>query len=177
MKNHIILVVAFVLSLSLARGQSFFQGTWQGILQQNGLANAKSTAIWITITVDEETGEISGESRCETPFKPFYALKTLKGRVLETDGISFEEVMLGNQKKEGTNYWCLLNGSLVYDDSTGYLTGNYLSKDCRSNSGKIILFKSRYEMSTSDTVSKYHSWVTNFENDLKRGWNAYYVRD
>ena len=177
--RHIVLIFSMILCLgsNFVKAQNFFEGTWQGIIQQNGLANARSTAYWLTINVDEETGEITGESRCETPFKSFYAIKTLKGKLNASDNISLEEVMLGNQKNEGNNYWCLLNSILTYDDSTGYLTGNYLSKDCRANSGKIVLYKSKYKMSTSDTISKYHSWVTNFENDLKRGWNAYYVRD
>lgn len=171
----IILWITFQGQQALA--QSFFNGTWQGIIQQNGMTNAKSTAFWITLKVNEKTGEITGESRCETPFKPFYALKTVEGKQIDNHKISFEETMLGNQLNEGNNYWCLLNGELTYNDSTGYLSGNYLSKDCRANSGKIVLYKSKYSMSTSDTVTKYHSWVTNFENDLKRGWNAYYVRD
>lgn len=177
MKIFFLLLVTNLLNITAGLSQNFFEGTWQGIIQQNGLANSKSVAFWLNIHVDEMTGKITGESRSETPFKSFYALKTISGKLLETNEIVFEELMLGNQKNEGNNYWCLLNGTLIYDDSTGYLKGDYLSKDCRANSGKIILFKSKYLMSTSDTVSKYHSWVTNFENDLKRGWNAYYVRD
>jgi OOP family OmpA-OmpF porin len=177
MKNLVGLFLILFLSCSQAISQNFFNGTWQGVIYQNGMANAKSTAFWLRITVDEQTGTIKGESRSETPFKSFYALKTVEGKLTETGAFFFEETMLGNQLNEGNNYWCLLNAELSYNDSTGYLSGNYLSKDCRSNSGTIIMFKSKYEMSTSDTVSKYHSWVTNFENDLKRGWNAYYVRD
>ncbi|MFK8038604.1 MAG: OmpA family protein [Crocinitomicaceae bacterium] len=177
MKTALLIVCVICFSYDTLLAQNFFEGTWQGVLQQNGMSNKKSVAFWLTISIDEKTGDFVGQSRCETPFKSFYALKTVKGKLKETNGIFFEEMMLGNQKNEGNNYWCLYNSTLIYDDSTGYLSGNYLSKDCRSNSGKIVLFKSKYDMSESDTVSKYHSWVTNFENDLKRGWNAYYVRD
>ncbi len=177
MRHVFLIILIYFIGNNFVFSQNFFEGTWQGVVQQNGMANSKSTAYWLTITIDETTGEVTGESRCETPFKSFYALKTIKGKLNKTNSIIIDELMLGNQKNEGNNYWCLLSATLEYNDSTGYLTGNYLSKDCRSNSGKIILYKSKYKMSTSDTVSKYHSWVTNLENDLKRGWNAYYVRD
>ncbi|MFK8045765.1 MAG: OmpA family protein [Crocinitomicaceae bacterium] len=177
MKKVCLVIICSLFLYSNSYSQSFFEGTWQGVVLQNGLANKKSTAFWLTITVDEKSGKIKGNSRCETPFKSFYALKSFEGELSDNSGFSFEEKMVGNQKNEGNNFWCLLNGELTYNDSTGYLSGNYLSKDCRSNSGKIILFKSKYQMSMGDSVTKYHSWVTNFENDLNRGWNAYYVRD
>lgn len=177
MKIIVLLTFSICIFFTKTLAQSFFEGTWQGIVQQNGMTNKKSVAFWLNITINETTGDIIGQSRCETPFKSFYALKTIKGKLKENNGFFFEEIMLGNQQNEGNNYWCLYNSGLTYNDSTGYLSGNFLSKDCRSNSGKIILFKSKYKMSESDTTSKYHSWVTNFENDLKRGWNAYYVRD
>ena len=159
-----------------ANSQNFFEGTWQGVIQQSGMSNPRPLAFWIDFKIDESTKLISGTSRCEIPFTENYALKTFTGNLKSINELFFEETMLGNEKNVGNNFWCLLNANLSYNDSTGYLRGRYVSKDCRSNAGEIILFKSKYKMSQGDSISKYHSWVTNFQNDLKRGWNAYYVR-
>lgn len=152
-------------------------GTWQGTIVQKSLTISKSIAFWINFSVDKSTNTINGTSRIETPYTDYYALKSFSGKIDSKGNVEFEEIMLGNQKNSGSKSWCLLNAKLNYIDSTGYLEGNYFSSDCRSNIGTIKLFKSKYEMSVSDTVSKYHSWVTNFDNDIKRGWPAYYIRD
>ncbi|MFD1552532.1 hypothetical protein DNU06_14600 [Putridiphycobacter roseus] len=156
--------------------QSFFEGTWQGVIEQSGMTNPKPLAFWIEFNIEESTNVINGTSRNEIPFTDNYALKSFQGKVKSANQLFFEEVMLGNEKNEGNNFWCLINAELTYNDSTGYLKGRFTSKDCRAYSGEITLFKSKYQMSQGDTISKYHSWVTNFQNDLKRGWNAYYVR-
>ncbi len=175
--RYILTVFLFLSGFSLNAQSAFLEGTWQGILERGGTTIKKPVAFWIDFKIDPETNTVKGESRCETPFTDFFAMKTVKGKSVSRNEMSFEDIMLGNQKNSGNKFWCLLKANLVYNDSTGYLTGRYTSSDCRSNSGKITLYRSKYQMSRSDTVSKYHSWVTNFQNDLKRGWNAWYVRE
>ncbi len=177
MVKTFILIVATLLFWNGYGQSTFLEGTWQGILERDGMTLKSPTAVWIKFKIDPETNIISGEARNEIPFTDYYALKTIKGKSIERNEINFEDLMLGNQKNSGNKFWCLLKGELTYNDSTGYLEGRYSSSDCRSNIGKITLYRSKYEMSVSDTVSKYHSWVTNFQSELKRGWNAYYVRD
>lgn len=159
------------------QASSFFNGTWQGLKVRMGQPNQKGMAYWVEFKVDESTNEITGESREEYPFTKNYALKSIKGKVISDHQIEFNEVMFGNKKNSGKSYWCLINGTLTYNDSTGYLTGDFLSKDCRAEVGHLTLYKSRHQMSKTDTVSLYHSWVNNFIGDLSRGWAAYYVRD
>ena len=177
MLKRYLTIFGFLLA-SLSFGQyPFLEGTWQGIIQREGTTVQKPVAFWVKFEINPETKEITGTSRCETPFTDYYALKLIKGKSDSRNVLSFEETMLGNQKNSGSKFWCLFRSNLNYNDSTGYLEGRYTSSDCRSNSGRIILYRSKYSMSESDTVTKYHSWVTNFENDLKRGWNAYYIRE
>jgi len=175
LKYSLILLVVFASHFSNAQN-TFLQGTWQGVIERQGVTVKHPVAFWIQFNINSETNEITGRARCETPFTDFYALKTINGKSKGRNELSFEDIMLGNQKNSGNKFWCLLSANLTYNDSTGYLEGKYRSSDCRSNTGKIVLFRSKYEMSKSDTVTKYHSWVTNFQNDLKRGWPAYYVR-
>lgn len=120
---------------------------------------------------------MKGESRLETPFTQYFAYKNIKGNAEDKNLIHFEDVIIGYQENEPGKFWCTNKGTLSYNDSTGYLTGTWTSVDCKRASGKIVLYRSKYKMSKSDTTSLYHSWVNNLANDLERGWNAYYVRD
>jgi len=155
----------------------FLSGTWQGIAVNSGKSNKDGNALWIKFDIDTATKQVTVVSKLETPFSKNYAIKSGNGKVLNRNEIKFNETFLGAQKNTGSNYWCLLKGTLKYNDSTGYLEGYYSSSDCRSRSGKIILFRSEHEMNKSSEVTLYHSWFNNFVNDLARGWNAYYVRD
>lgn len=156
---------------------NYLEGTWQGIITKYNKSPKDGDAIWFDFTVDPSTGEMKGESRLERPFTDYYAYKNIKGKVLSKREVEFEDVFIGARKNSGRNVWCMLKGTLTYDDSTGYLTGKWSSSDCSRASGEMILYRSKYQLSKNDTLSMYHSWVNNMVNDLKRGWSAYYVRD
>jgi len=166
-----------LLTINLSAQDKFLEGVWQGLKVNLGQANTKGQAILFDFSIDEDTKTVSGESRIETPFSQYYALKIIKGKLISKYEIEFEDVLFGNKKNSGRAYWCLISGRLIYNEKTGYLSGEFKSSTCRTNVGKITLYRSKYQMSKSDTVSLYHSWYNNMCNDLKRGWNAYYIRD
>lgn len=176
MKQQLSILFFFISMMSLAQSE-FLTGTWQGVKVNLGQTNSKGKAIWFNFEIDEETKEVTGEARVETPFSEYYALKKIKGKLISKYVLDFEDVILGNNKNSGRAYWCLINGKLEYNEETGYLTGEYQSNTCRTSVGKITLYRSTHNMSKTDTVSLYHSWYNNMCNDLKRGWKAYYVRD
>jgi OOP family OmpA-OmpF porin len=156
---------------------AFLSGTWQGVMVRHNESFKQGTAVWFDFNINEDTGEITGESRMETPFTNYYAYKTLIGKSASRNELSFNETFIGAQKNEGTKAWCLNKATLQYNDTTGYLSGKWSSTDCRGEMGEIILFRSRYTMSKTDTTTSYHSWFNNLVADLSRGWNAHYVRD
>lgn len=156
---------------------SFLEGSWQGILTDFNQPYKKGKAIWFDFKIDPSSGSLTGSSRTETPFTEYFAYKTIRGDSKSKNVLEFEEFMIGKQKNTGANVWCMNEGKLSYNDSTGYLSGEWQSTDCNRKSGKIILYRSKYEMSHTDTLTMYHSWFNNMVNDLNRGWNAYYVRD
>lgn len=174
---RIILFLLIIYSQTVNAQLTFLEGTWQGLITEYNQANKKGKAIWFDFQIDPSSGKITGTSRQETPFTDYYAMKTLKGEAKSKNEVSFEEILIGNQKNTGANVWCLNLGSLNYNDSTGYLTGKWTSSDCKRHSGDIILYRSKHKMSQSDTLSLYHSWFNNLVSDIDRGWNAYYVRD
>jgi outer membrane protein OmpA-like peptidoglycan-associated protein len=173
-----IFTVIILFLVSNAYGQlGFLEGTWQGIITTYNQSPKEGNAIWFEFKIDQDSGEMKGESRVETPFTQYFAYKNLKGKALSRNEISFEEIFIGLQKNTGRETWCLNKGTLNYDDSTGYLSGEWSSSDCRRLSGNIVLYRSKHLMSKSDTSTLYHSWFNNMVTDLKKGWNAYYVRD
>jgi len=164
-------------TINLSAQDEFLEGVWQGLKVNLGQTNSKGKAIWFDFVIDKNTKMVTGESRIETPFSEYYALKIIKGKLISKYEIEFEDALFGNKKNSGRAYWCLINGRLIYDEETGYLSGEFTSSTCRTNVGKITLYRSKHQLSKTDTVSLYHSWYNNMCNDLKRGWNAYYVRD
>ena len=145
----------------------FLSGTWQGLKVSLGQTNEKGSAIWFDFVVDEKTKEVTGESRIETPFSNYYALKIIKGKLISKNEIEFEDVVFGNKKNSGRAYWCLIKGKLTYNEKTGYLSGDFSSNTCRTNVGEITLYRTKHQMSKADTVSLYHSWYNNMCNDFK----------
>jgi len=172
-----LLFILIVFSTQLHAQLNYLEGTWQGIITAYNQSPKDGKAIWLNFKINSDSGEMEGEARIETPFTKYFVYKNMKGKVASKTEISFEDIFIGAQKNTGRSVWCLNKGDLVYNDSTGYLSGNWISTDCRNSSGKIILYRSKYEMSRSDSLSLYHSWFNNMVTDLARGWKAYYVRD
>lgn len=172
------LMICFIgLAWSVNGQVNFLEGNWQGIITSYNQSPKDGRAMWFLFKIDPLTGKMTGESRIETPFTKYYAYKTIKGKAISANEIEFEEQMIGSQRNDTKSVWCLLQGTLTYVDSTGYLKGSWTSKDCNRQGGELIFYRSKYEMSRTDTLSLYHSWFNNLASDLKRGWNAYYVRD
>lgn len=175
-RNLVIISILFY-GLNLSAQINFLEGTWQGIITTGNETYKKGTAIWFDFKIDKTTGTMTGDSRMETPFTQYFAYKNIKGRAEDRNIIHFQDVIIGLQENESGKYWCTNQGTLTYNDSTGYLTGKWTSEDCKRATGKIILYRSKYKLSKTDTTSLYHSWFNNLAADLERGWNAYYVRD
>ncbi|MFT5821914.1 MAG: OOP family OmpA-OmpF porin [Crocinitomix sp.] len=173
---RLILIIFLIISLQLHGQLNYLEGSWQGILTQTGQSPKDGKAIWFDFTVDPVSGDMKGESRVETPFTKYFAYKKVVGTVKSKREISFKDDFIGLDKNAGTDVWCLTKGDLVYTDSTGYLKGKWISSDCRQG-GIISLYRSKYKLSKTDSMTLYHSWFNNMVNDLSRGWNAYYVRE
>ncbi|WP_051568273.1 OmpA family protein [Crocinitomix catalasitica] len=170
-------LLLLLISQSIFAQLAFLEGTWQGVLIEQNQSPKNGTAIWMEMKIDKDSGEMTGECRMETPFTNYYAYKSMFGKTTSRNDLTFQDVLIGSQKNVGANVWCLNKGELKYNDTTGYLEGTWSSTDCKRLSGQLILFRSRDNMSKTDTVSKYHSWFNNLVADLSRGWNAYYVRN
>ncbi|MBD3636435.1 MAG: OmpA family protein [Crocinitomicaceae bacterium] len=170
-------IIALIFTSSVFCQRHSLQGVWQGISTTRTQKPEQGMALWMEFDINTKTGEFTGFARYEKPYEEFFAYKKMKGTVTSDSTLEFEEVSIRKKEESSFLIWCKNFGDLTYNSKTGYLEGSWRSSDCPRQMGKIILYRSRYEMSRTDTNSLYHSWVDNFAGDLKRGWPAYYVRD
>lgn len=176
--RSIFFILLFIFSLSNSFGQRHsLEGVWQGLCKTQAQSNDKSIIVWMEFKIDKSTGEFTGYSRYERPYKEHYAYKSMKGKATSDSTITFEEQFIQKKEENSFNIWCLNKGEFTYNAENGYLEGRWYSDECKRQAGTMILFRSKYEISRTDTNTLYHSWFDNFRGDLKRGWKAYYVRD
>lgn len=154
------------------------EGVWQGLLVQRGMGWETSYIIWMEIKIDK-SGNITGHTRDETPNTDYYALKQSMGNIKkdEPNGIELRQQFIVKEKSDMGQYWCISDYDLTYHPETGYLKGPWVSQDCRGTYGKVILFKSKFELSKTDKFAQAHTWRDEFIEDLKAGRKAPLIRE
>lgn len=153
--------------------QSVFTGVWQGIVQLEGQALEKSTLIYAEFT--EKGTNIEGKMRDEIYGSDLFAVKRLKGTQFKNT-LTLKQSIIEKQKQDTKTNWCLLDATLNYSDSSGYLTGFFTSSDCKRYRGKIILYKSTANFSSTTSSPLSHTWFKHFINDYLNGYNAPLIR-
>lgn len=161
------ILIALFLSLQIA-AQHQLKGVWQGILLKDGTKEAESTIIFLELDVNGKT--VSGKTREEYYNTDYYSIQKVKGTA-DGSKISVNQFAV-EKKKIARQTICSIDMSLTYTDSTGYLSGTYISSTCRGNSGKVILYRSNVKFSTDDAQLLGHYWRDKFLVDLKKGRKA-----
>ena len=162
-----ILFVYVALSTFLCSSQVDFNGVWQGLFVQKGLANEKGNIFYLNLTTNGST--ISGQSREEYFETNQMAIKSLKG---VQKGLSMklnQGTIESSANIKGKNL-CSIEMELSWNPTTGYLEGTYTSPTCRSVMGKIILFRSTADFSRQNEPLLSHIWLNRFFIDLKKGY-------
>ena len=168
----VIFLVLFARFVSI--GQANMAGTWQGIMIKDGTTAEQASLIYLTVKINGET--IEGKTRNEIYNTDFFAVKKIKGTYKNKE-LFISEFVVEKKKNSSKITWCNINATLIYSDSTGYLTGKYTSTDCKRNAGKIILYKSKADFSSTETSPLSHIWFPRFTKDLSKGYNAPEIRE
>lgn len=150
------------------------EGTWQGILVQNGQDWSKSYILWLEVNVDGE--KVSGYCRDETPYTQYFALKKIRGKVMSDTTLEYEQFLMTKNKTALSKYWCMSSAKLRYNTETGYLSGNWKSSDCRGTKGQVIFYRSKYDISKGDTATLAHQWRDDMARDVNAGRKAPEIR-
>ncbi len=149
-------------------------GVWQGIMIKDGASNDQSTLVFANFEISD--GKVSGNTRNEMYDTDMFAVKKIRGTSTQNK-LSFSEFVIEKKKNNSKITWCNISADLIYDDSTGYLTGRYTSSDCKRNNGKIILYRSKGEFPKDEESALSQVWYTRFLIDLKKGYNAPEIRE
>lgn len=149
-------------------------GVWQGIMIKDGSINDQSTLVFAHFEISD--GNVSGNTRNEMYDTDLFAVKKIRGTSIQNK-LSFSEFVIEKKKNNSKINWCNISADLIYDDSTGYLTGRYTSSDCKRNNGKIILYRFKGEFPKDEESALSQVWYTRFLIDLKKGYNAPEIRE
>ncbi len=170
------LLVIFLLLFTrfVSIGQANIAGTWQGIMIKDGTTVEQASLIYLTVQINGEA--IEGKTRNEVYNTDFFAVKKIKGSYKNNE-LFISEFVVEKKKNSSKITWCNINATLIYSDSTGYLSGKYTSTDCKRNAGKIILYKSKVDFSSTETSPLSHTWFPRFTKDLSKGYNAPEIRE
>lgn len=168
-KIQFILFLFFSFSLQ-AQTEIDMKGLWQGMMILDG--SKGESIVYIHIT---SSGKIlDGKIREEYSNSEYYAIKKITGQS-SNNQLSFKETLIEKKKSKSALNWYKFEGTLTYNDSTGYLEGRVASKESRK-SGKMILYRSTASFSDNDKTILAQSWITDFKEDLKLGLNAPEIR-
>jgi outer membrane protein OmpA-like peptidoglycan-associated protein len=173
MKQLLVIFLLFFVRF-VSNGQANMAGTWQGIMIKDGTTAEQASLIYLTVQINGET--IEGKTRNEIYNTDFFAVKKIKG-TYKNNELFISEFVVEKKKNSSKITWCNINATLLYSDSTGYLTGKYTSTDCKRNTGKIILYKSKAVFSSTETSPLSHTWFPRFTKDLSKGYNAPEIRE
>ncbi len=144
-------------------------GEWQGILVENNQNWKDGKPIYLTISVIN--GLIDGKIREEIYNSDSFSVLKVSGKTTLTNSIELSEDRVLKQTEKVTNL-CLRHLKLSYNDESGYFEGVFESKKCPSSTGKIILYKSKFEFNDKNESLMNHSWFLRFNTDLENGLSS-----
>ncbi|MEX2485502.1 MAG: OmpA family protein, partial [Brumimicrobium sp.] len=171
--KYILLTLYFVISISLC-SQTELKGQWKGVIKYSYQSLEKADVIYITVSTS--SGKITGKTRIENLNSEEYAVKTFKGKQTQNE-FTLEETYLKSSTHSREAPKCKIISTLEYNDSTGYLKGNFKSTDCRNKIGEIILFRTDEDFNEEEEFAATHYWKQLFVRDYKKGYAAPEIRE
>ena len=164
----IIICLGFCLSFNLM-AQTDLNGQWQGLMKQDG--SNEVSILYIDI---EQRGEsMSGFTKQEFPNTPNYIYYSFVGKSNReiTQKSPLSTKITSSQKN------CRYAYQLIYDESTGYLSGKYTSSTCRGVQGQVTLYKSEVKQDLSEKKTTSQEWFEFFLTDLEKGRKSPQMRN
>lgn len=172
MKKYFLIVSLSAIWI-ISFGQTEFNGTWQGILLPIG--QKKDKAIIFYLNINQSTESITGKCREEYFSTEQMVVKSVKG-VIDKNTLKLTQGAIEKSSKIGNKNLCPIDISLLYIDSSGYLSGSYTSPTCRTIKGNIILFRSSVTFSSQIDPLQPHFWRDRFILDLDKGYPSPEIR-
>jgi OOP family OmpA-OmpF porin len=175
MRLALTFIIGTYLSM-LTHAQTIVQlsGVWQGKIYYNQNPSFEGTIVFINLQLSNETA--TGKIKHETYGTETTCIRRVNG-TLKEGVLKINESAIEKRNGPKGYRWCTRKYELTYDDSTGYLEGTFTSNDCKSETGRIILFQSPVAWEDKLSPLQNHSWLDRFNLDLKKKYNAPAIRE
>lgn len=148
-------------------------GNWKGILYFDGQNITASSLIYFEIPSEFQGQE--GRTREEISGSPAFVVK--KTTCIQKNGKTLVSHEVIEKKKDvAGNRWCNEVFTLSYSDSTGYLTGTFISSECNGKKGKVICIRSGDKIDKLPTLPETQQWRIQLLDDVKNNRKAPEVR-
>ena len=86
--------------------------------------------------------------------------------------VQFEEGYIKTKSNDRAAPKCKHEYTLVYDEETEYLIGNFKSVDCRNVAGKIVLYEEERKFNMDKMPDASHYWKQKFAQNYDKGFPA-----
>ncbi len=171
--KSILLVFVLFLSLPLVAQDFNPNGTWQGVMMRKGTSMKDAILVYFDFKLEE--GHISGFSREEMFDSPNFSVKKLDGD-MNGDQLEIQQIAETKSSQSSRVKWCRFSTNLTYNPLTGYMTGEYVSTDCRNVMGDLILYRMDFTLSQTTEAATSQLWFDQFKQDYAEGLNAPEIR-
>lgn len=175
MKIISLFLVFYLCFLSEIYSQEIFSGVWQGIIYKEGQKINESNIFFLNLASNETN--VTGKSREEIDNSDNFVVQKIKGVILDSISFKFKQYVIETKKKDVRYTWHPFEATMKYNDSTGYFTGEYLPLTGRKLKGKIILYRSKSEFSSTEQIMLHQSWKDIFVKDLLKNKKAPELRE
>lgn len=167
--KHKFILYTFILCAQIVIGQANqLSGLWQGMLIHAHQDPASAEVIYLEFT-DKEA--VTGFTRIELLNKEVYSVKSFEG-VLKNDEIIIEEIFINRSTRSREAPTCKRKYRLNYNDADGYLSGSFLSLDCRNKVGEVVFYKADGAINTEEEATKSHYWKYQLAQNYELGLPA-----
>ncbi len=164
-----IITLLFLLFNFTLYAQLKLSGEWQGIIIENNQNWKEGNPIYMTISVIN--GLIDGKIREEIYNSNSFSVIKISGKTTTASSIELSEDRILKQTVKVTNP-SLRQLKFVYNEESGYFEGVFESKKGPTSTGKVILYKSKFEFNDKNESLMNHSWFLRFKADLENGLSS-----
>jgi OOP family OmpA-OmpF porin len=155
-------------------GQVNLVGTWKGYILKDGLALDKAQPVQLELEINKNI--VTGYHRQEIYESTHFAVKKIRGQ-LKGNKVSFSEISIEKTSKDSKHKWCTGNFELSYNDTTGYLSGNYIGVSCKGDNGSVVLYRSKDPFNQEELDAVSHHWMKIMTQEVKQGLKAPEIRE
>lgn len=164
-QNIFIAIFLFVNSLLTAQVPD---GVYRGIIQKNGQDLKDSDVLYIAINNADFS---NSHTRMEILSTKLYAVKRAE-IITHKDALHIEEKLVKSNSRDRNAPLCKMKYALEYNHESGYLSGSFISLDCKRNAGNVVLYRTEEAFNFDEDPASTHYFQHQLVRAISRGFPA-----